>query len=434
MSGYHLELPTIQNWSCHSCSGCCRQHRIAITAAEHERLAGQQWTEADGIAAGQPLFVRMGRWPFRRWWRLAHQPDGRCVFLDDQGLCRIHARFGEPAKPLACRIYPYAFHPKGQQVVVGLRYSCPSVVRNQGASLSSQRGELKSLAAQVIPANVTQARPPRLHGGLRLDWPDTLRVVDALLATLREASSPIAIRLLRALHWLELLEQAKLDSIRGPRLQELLDLLRSASAAELPGTFDLDRLPEPTRVGGTLFRLHAGQYGRIDMDVAGRWLAGRRLKLLWTALRLARGGRELPGLSPEFPPLSFAALERRRDFPSFDFDEMLSRYFLVKLQGMSFCGRAYYDESLVDGFRSLALMFPVVCWLARWRAAVRGDGPVTIDDVVVALTTADHHHGYSPALGTFAAKGRLRTLHKLGDIPRFIARLGPALATHQPDG
>ena len=51
-----------------------------------------------------------------RRYRLGHQADGACVFLDERGLCRIHAKFGEQAKPLACRIYPYAFHPAGKKI------------------------------------------------------------------------------------------------------------------------------------------------------------------------------------------------------------------------------------------------------------------------------------------------------------------------------
>jgi Fe-S-cluster containining protein len=44
-----LELPTIQNWSCLSCAGCCTQHEVEITEAERQRIADQNWTAADGL-------------------------------------------------------------------------------------------------------------------------------------------------------------------------------------------------------------------------------------------------------------------------------------------------------------------------------------------------------------------------------------------------
>ncbi|MCA9056570.1 MAG: hypothetical protein KDA75_22230, partial [Planctomycetaceae bacterium] len=57
----------------------------------------------------------------------------------------------------------------------------------------------------------------------------------------------------------------------------------------------------------------------------------------------------------------------------------------------------------------------------RWLAASRNHSEPTLDDVADALAMADHHHGYSPVLGTFGTRGRLRTLQRLGDIPRLIA-------------
>ena len=92
-----LRLPTIQNWSCHNCSGCCHQHLIEITEEERQRILDQNWKPADGIPAGQPVVVPHHSSLFRKSYRLAHRDNGACIFLRDDGLCRIHAKFGEPA-------------------------------------------------------------------------------------------------------------------------------------------------------------------------------------------------------------------------------------------------------------------------------------------------------------------------------------------------
>ncbi len=115
------------------------------------------WTAADGIASDQPLIVSHGRGRYR----LAHQADGACVFLNEQGLCRIHAKFGEPAKPLACRVYPYAFHPVDRSLTVSLRFSCPSVVQNLGARVADQKGDLEQLAALVTATSRKEFEPPQ---------------------------------------------------------------------------------------------------------------------------------------------------------------------------------------------------------------------------------------------------------------------------------
>ena len=111
MAGFGLQLPTIQNWSCHSCGDCCMRHVVEISDEERQRILDQGWSEQDEFTRGTPLMVRdIGPFWNRRW-RLGQRTDGACVFLDEQGLCRIHAKFGDPTKPLACRVFPYAFHP-----------------------------------------------------------------------------------------------------------------------------------------------------------------------------------------------------------------------------------------------------------------------------------------------------------------------------------
>ena len=56
--------------------------------------------------------------------RLNHRKDGACVFLGENNRCRIHARYGAEAKPLACRLYPFVLVPTGERWRVGLRFAC----------------------------------------------------------------------------------------------------------------------------------------------------------------------------------------------------------------------------------------------------------------------------------------------------------------------
>lgn len=414
-----LELPTIQNWSCHNCSGCCRQHAIFITPEERARISAQNWTPADGVAAGQPLFEEEPSWPsLRRRTRLAHQPDGACVFLNEQGLCRIHAKFGEAAKPLACRIYPYAFHPCGERLTVSLRFSCPSVAANRGRSLLSQKRDLQELAQLVVPSTYRGAPPPPLTGRVTLDWPDTLRVNRALDESLAVEDIPVALKLLRTLSWVELLSQARFDKIQGKRLEELLALLREASLAEVT------RLPDipgpPSSVAQSQFRLLAGQYARqdtfasIDRSWRGRW------RQLGHALQLARGRGNLPALHPDLKAIPCDQLEVPCGGLPAESEELLTRYFRVKIQGLHYCGAAYYGVPVVEGFWSLALVMPVVCWVARWRAASQDRDRLTAEDVVWALTIVDHQHGYSEAFGSWGFRRRVRNLAATGDLQKLI--------------
>ena len=411
-----LTLPTIQNWSCHNCGGCCRQHAIEVTEEERQRILSQGWRPDDGTPTGDALFDRHAGPPWAKRYRLAHQADGACVFLNEQGLCRIHAKFGEAAKPLACRIYPYAFHPAGKQVAVSLRFSCPSVVANRGHSMSQNRDEIKQLARAVVPDGHERTPPPTLNASARVDWPDMLRVIEAIDATLTLADVPFAIKLQQVLFWLNLVEQSRFDKLSGARLTEFLDIIRQAAAEEVALAQTVE---SPTPLGSVQFRLLTAQYARKDTaaDLSAGWRG--RWKLFRAAMKFTRGTGNVPPLQSVFREVPFETLEQPFGFPA-ECEELWTRYFRVKVQGLHFCGPAHYGVPLVEGFQSLALIFPATMWIARWLAASQNRTQLTTEDVSQALAISDHHHGYSPIFGSFGFRRRVRTLAQMSEIPRLI--------------
>ena len=403
-----LTLPQAQNWSCHNCGGCCKQHGIAITTAERDRIAGQGWDRDDTVP--DDWFTRD-----RGGLRLNHRPDGSCVFLDEKGLCRIHGKHGEAAKPLACRIYPYVFHPAGGRMTVSLRYSCPSVVANLGRPAERSRSEIAAIAKLVVPEDAQKLPPPEVSPGEAVSWEDFRRLVDALDATLA-ADAPLAQRLREAAFWVGMVGQAKLGDVRGPRLGELLDVLTGAAAAELELT------PEAavTAVGRTQFRLLVAQYARKDTQVdrsagwRGRW------RLLKAGLAWAKGAGEAVPFQDGFAAVPFAAVENG-DWPlPAEADEVLTRYLRTKVRGLHFCGRGYYGVPFAEGWDALVLCVCSAVWLARWSAVSDGRDAMTGEDLAKGLAAADHHHGFSDALATGAARRRTRLLRQAGDVDALV--------------
>ncbi|MFQ5731992.1 MAG: YkgJ family cysteine cluster protein [Planctomycetaceae bacterium] len=413
-----LELPTLQSWSCHNCTGCCRGLDVEVTEAERRRLLEQNWSTADGIPSGQPVIVS-GGWLSKRH-RLARQPDGGCVFLDENGLCRIHSKHGEAAKPLACRLYPFAFHPSGKSVKVSLRFDCPSVAANDGKPVTERKRELRNLAAAVVPGTFVESAPPRIGPRERVEsWKDFERFTAALDAGFAETGVPILIRLLRALSWVDLVAQSKLGALTGTRLGEFLELVVQSAHVDVPDDFQADETPG--RLGGTQFRLLVAHYARPE-TLAGDRGWKDRLKNLWAMWRFARGKGLMPPLQDGLKSLPFSAIEGPFGALPAVADAMFTRYFRVKIQGLHFCGPAYYGVPFVEGFRSLALVFPAVLWLARWRAASNDRRELIADDVARALQIVDHHHGYSPAFGSGSFRRRVRMLAGWGDIARLCCR------------
>jgi len=106
--------------------------------------------------------------------RALRQVDGRCVFLGDDRLCRIHATFGEAEKPRVCQSYPRLTVSAEDALRVGADPSCSSTWRSyrDGPSLDFARPTVphederppdyaareEQLLALMRPAGTTLAR------------------------------------------------------------------------------------------------------------------------------------------------------------------------------------------------------------------------------------------------------------------------------------
>jgi lysine-N-methylase len=412
-----LHLPTVQNWSCHNCGGCCRQHLIEITEEERQRINSQGWTAEHGVPAGRSAVKRLSAWWQRRRYRLAHQPNGDCVFLDENKLCRIHARFGEAAKPLACRIYPYAFHPAGNSVTVGLRYSCPSVVANRGRSVTAQQPDLAELVRLAVPTGAERLPPPRINAVSKVEWAEFHQLNRVLEDLLCDLSVPLLLRVQRVLVWTSLLQNAAVSGLVGAEFRQFVSLLKDTVCQ------DVVRLPAeiaaPQRTEQLYFRLQVALFARKDTvaDLNSGWRG--RWDRLTAILSFIRGVGSIPPLQTGWSSVPFDALELPVGPWPAGVGELLTRYFRVKVQGLHFCGRAHFDFSFVDGVQSMVMMLPIVCWLARWRAASLQHQPWQQSDFEDALAQADHHFAYSPALSQGHVLRRQRWLVQQGGLFRL---------------
>ena len=199
-------LPVLQNWDCHVCGNCCKEYQVEITEEERQRIEGQGWAGEPGFQ-GVPLFTKHGWW-WQRTYRLNHRADGSCVFLNEQGRCRIHERFGFETKPLACRLFPFVLVPAGDHWRLGVRYACPSAAGNLGRPVAAHEEDSKKFARMladraglVVGADGFNLPPPTIGGGHRLSWPDTLIVVQALVDILRNRRDRMERRLRKCLCW-----------------------------------------------------------------------------------------------------------------------------------------------------------------------------------------------------------------------------------------
>jgi lysine-N-methylase len=311
--------------------------------------------------------------------------------------------------------------PAGDHWRVGLRYACPSAAANKGRALPEHDEELARFAAELgqreglLPQpDGALGAPPRQDGGERLDWPDTLRLVDSLLALLRNKRDPMERRLRKCLSLAEQMRKAKLKEVRGARLGELLGLLSSAADAEAPANPML--VPPPGWVGRVLFRQAAALFTRKDHGPNRGPAARGRVALLRAAWRFVRGKGAVPRMHARLPGGAFDELEVARGPLPAPAEEVLERYYTVKVGSLQFCGAASFGLPFWEGFETLAVTFPVILWAARQLRDVPREQAVT-----TALTVVDDHVGFNRVLASFRQRLAFHILARGGHLPRLIA-------------
>jgi lysine-N-methylase len=413
-------LPVLQNWDCHVSGSCCKEYVVELNAEEQQRIREQNWDPARDLGGMKP-FRRFGFW--KRRVMLTQRKDGSCVFLSDEGRCRIHERHGYEAKPLACRLYPFVLIPTGDHWSVSVRFACPSAAANKGRGMQEYHPALLAFAAElarragVAPRpDGSLAAPPPLRRGQSVSWPDVHRCAEALLTILLNGRDPMELRLRKCLALAAQMRKVRLEHIEGPRLTELLDMLRSMVDAETPA--QQMRVEPPGWIGRVLFRQALAVYTRKDQGPDRGPSQRSRAALLMAAVRFARGSGSVPRTHRALPETTFEQVEVPRGSLGPEAEEVLERYYHIKVGSLQFCGVGSFGLPFWEGFEALALTFPVILWVARALAGTERPGA---EAIIKALTIVDYQVGFNRVLARWRQRLSFRILASTGELARLIA-------------
>ncbi|MGQ9651168.1 MAG: YkgJ family cysteine cluster protein [Phycisphaerae bacterium] len=417
-----IRLPLFQRFDCRRCGYCCRNLVVNVTAEERRRIISAGWVSR---LAGTRLFESY-RLFGRRYYCLAHRPNGGCVFLRQDGLCRLHAESGRATKPLACRLYPFVPSPGADVVRVDLRFDCPSVAANKGRPLSAHTAEIASLAAEIGARPM--AHPPSWRDQRSLTAREFTCMAAAFDGLLRRESLPIRLRLLAGCRLLDLVYGLEIMRVRDDRFAELMTLLADAAFEEVakvpPGP---PSAATPARAG-KLFRQWVFLHSLSEdpqhraLGLAGRWMRSwRRYK---ESRRFLAGSGPIPACRSECPSARFEDLNRIG--PAADEAlEPIWRSMRVKLEAHAFSGPAYFGYDPLAGLTALWLMPAVVGWFARLEAFAKGLPALTPEALISGLRQVNHTFGVSPVFGRMSERFRLRALARPGIPASILAEYGP---------
>ena len=176
------------------------------------------------------------------------------------------------------------------------------------------------------------------------------------------------------------------------------------------------QVPPPGWIGRILFRQAAALFTRKDHG-PNRGLAARgRLALMGAAYRFARGKGPIPRMHRGLPETTFEEVEVPRGPLPPEAEQVLERYYAIKVGSLQFCGAASFGLPFWEGFEVLALTLPLVLWVARMYRDVPRHEAVT-----KALTVVDDHIGFNRVLASVRQRLSFHILARGGELARLIA-------------
>jgi hypothetical protein len=260
----------------------------------------------------------------------------------------------------------------------------------------------------------TLVRPPRLDARQRLAWPDLLFVLEHFLTLLRDHRDPIERRWRKSLALVGQLRKVRLEGMPRNALQETLNILTTAADVEAPRNPYHEALP--STLGRLIFRLAAALYLRKDYG-PNRGLAARgRFAVVGAAWRFARGVGTVPRMNASIPEATFAQAEEPRGPLAKTAEEVLERYYQIKVGSLQFCGPGSFGLPFWEGLEALAVTMPLILWAMRLYRDVPQE-----EAAVRALSIIDDHFGFNPLLATWRMRLGFRMLARRGELGRLIA-------------
>ena len=292
-----VQLPLFQRFDCHGCGYCCHHLVVNVSAAERQHILDAGWAER---LDPHTLFESY-RFGGRRLYRLAHRPEGGCVFLDEKGRCRIHAETGLDAKPLACRLYPFVPTPGSASVRLDLRPDCPSVAGNQGRPVTGHQATIEQLVEEV--GTRPRSTPVPWPGQRTLAPAEFGAVVSVFDRLLSHSSLPIRDRLRAGCGLLDLMVELRIERVSDDRFVELMTMLVESVTGGLAGQ-EPDDPPPLNRRSAKLFRqwlvLHALSDDPAELASGFFTRMGRSQRRYLHARRFVRGRGPVPMLDADW--------------------------------------------------------------------------------------------------------------------------------------
>lgn len=170
---YKVSIKGMENFKCigGACEHtCCSGWAINLTKADYKKIrnAGIKVKDYTSILGNNSTHYARFK---------VYADTQNCAFLQNDGLCSLHCKFGHEVLPLVCRVYPRLYKKIGEDYEAGLVLSCPEVVRKfvfseEEVEFNQTVGKLNTLTTEISLTKHQQL----LHDKLKWLGLDILRL------------------------------------------------------------------------------------------------------------------------------------------------------------------------------------------------------------------------------------------------------------------
>ena len=409
-----------QAWTCLGCGECCGMWDIPVTKKEKERIES---LDIPGFDFENETFFTPA--PKSPGIFMIRKKNGKCAFLDDDGLCAIHKKHGENVKALACRLYPFhLLHWKDGKISVSFRFDCKAVSRNSGRPITQQTRQMRGFAKELERGLKSNAK----YSASIKSSPRDLRIV---ADTYREIFLNEEISLAARLHYASSLLDFHSSRQNSSFVKNIDQDFKNDAMAYLKENGQLFELtilaaPPPDKLKSIVFNYILTGYVRVDEEEVGKSIL-RRLPRAKLILSIISGGGSLSNINPRcHDTTGHSSLKSLFDNPiPPEWEKLLARHAAAHLASLHMCGSPGLGLTFEEGMRHLLLMQPITLAIAamieeKQREQGSTDSAAAAAD---AIRITDHTFYRSPFFSMKHVKTMIKWITKPNSFPSILRGL-----------
>ena len=406
-----------QRWTCSGCGQCCKVWDVPITFEEKNSIEKLDIPGYDFKTV--EYFIENKR---NKKIYFIKKIDDKCIFQGDDELCIIHKLYGEPAKPLACRMFPIQLSLWNDGTnSVSFRQQCLAVSENQGKGITKQLNSIKKLISEVSGKaqrnSVVYCKNvnPSLNA-LRI-IANAYKKVFLSDFTLFKTNIYYATCLVDFHN-----DKKNIDDIMNPVEFEDATLIYLKENAENLEAAVLCA-ESPDKSNAMAFAYFLTGYIRVDEAMRLKGFFRGRMTRAWAILKFITNKGTMKDFGSDYPDTLGLDILKTMQSVSFsnECDSLMQRYMAVQLEALHFCGKQGIDLTFEEGLRHLILAYLATYAIAALQCRADGRNIVIRKDISYSLRIIDHAFYHSPFFKMKHIKKLTAKLTSKKILPQFLA-------------